>query len=291
MLTKQHPYAGGGWRGDPASLDRLLTEFLERHQSLPDPAPQYEMNSVHGHPIAFRHRAGAGPQVLFIGGFRSAMSGIKARWLDFLAAQWGFGFTRFDPLGHGETGGDFLAGDISVWRDDALTMLDRVAQGQAILIGSSMGGWLMTLLALRRPERLAGLIGIASAPDFTQRIEAALTAERRAALARDGVFFRPSAYGAPDPISARLLASGRENLVLDRAHSIHVPIRLLHGTQDADVPYDCSLALAQKLTSPDLRLLLLAGGDHRLSHSRDLVALAQTLAEVGGDSAKNLATL
>lgn len=268
-----------------------MTEFLERHLSLPDPAPEYEVNFVHGHRIAFRHRPGGGPQVLFIGGFRSAMNGIKARWLDFLAAHWGFGFTRFDPLGHGETGGDFLAGDISVWRDDALTILDRVVPGKVILIGSSMGGWLMTLLAVRRPERLAGLIGIAAAPDFTQRIDAALTPEHRAALGRDGVFYRPSAYGAPDPISARLLASGRENLVLDRQHLLNVPIRLLHGTEDADVPYDCSLNLAQSLKSPDLRIILLAGGDHRLSHSRDIRVLAQTLAEVGADSIKNLAPL
>ncbi|KJV10372.1 hypothetical protein VZ95_05365 [Elstera litoralis] len=264
---------------------------MARDQSLPDSVPAYEVNSAYGHRVAYRHRpavAANRPGILFIGGFRSAMVGIKARWLDHLAAAWGLGYTRFDPLGHGETGGPFAQGDISTWRADTLTVLDKVTQGPQILIGSSMGGWLMTLAALARPARVAGLIGIAAAPDFTARlIEPRLTPALRAALDRDGVCYRPSAYGDPDPITAHLLADGRKNLVLDRAHPMPVPVRLLHGTEDADVPYDCSLALAQSLKSPDLRVTLLKGGDHRLSHSRDLAVLAQTLAELMSESLQN----
>lgn len=283
--------ANGGPQIDPERIDPLLADFLTRDQSLPDSAPAYEVNSVYGHRVAYRHRpavAANRPGILFIGGFRSAMVGLKARWLDSLAAAWGLGYTRFDPLGHGETGGPFEAGDISTWRADTLTILDKVTQGPQILIGSSMGAWLMTLAALARPARLAGLIGIAAAPDFTARlIEPRLTPALRAALEEDGVFYRPSPYGDPDPITAQLLIDGRKNLVLESAHPMPVPVRLLHGTEDADVPYDCSLALAQSLKSPDLRLTLLKGGDHRLSHARDLAVLAQTLAELIPESLKN----
>ncbi len=293
MINDSNPYtgsAGGGVEFNPAILDRLLAEFLARDQSLPDLRPAYEVNFTYGHRIAYRHRpalAGNLPGILFIGGFRSAMRGVKARWLDHLAAAWGLGYTRFDPLGHGETGGAFLQGDISTWLSDTLTVLDTVTQGPQILIGSSMGGWLMVLTALARLERLAGLIGIAAAPDFTARlIEPRLTSALRDALDRDGVFYRASAYGDPDPITARLLADGRNNLILNRTHTMPVPVRLLHGTEDADVPYEYSLALAQNLKSPDLRVTLLKGADHRLSHSRDLAVLAQTLAEFFGESPK-----
>lgn len=291
MVNDSNPYTSGSLRVDPEGIGRLLADFVARDQSLPDSAPAYEVNSAYAHRVAYRQRPAVAanlPGILFIGGFRSAMVGIKARWLDHLAQAWGFGYTRFDPLGHGETGGPFEQGDISTWLSDTLTILDKVTQGPQILIGSSMGGWLMTLAALARPDRLAGLIGIAAAPDFTARlIEPRLTPALRATLARDGVFFRASAYGDPDPITARLLADGCKNLVLDREHPIPVPVRLLHGTEDADVPYDCSLALAQSLKSPDLRVTLLKGGDHRLSHSRDLTVLAQTLAELTVESLKN----
>ncbi len=293
VVNNSNPYTGDAGRGfvlDPAVLDRLLADFLARGQSLPDSAPAYEVNSTYGHRIAYRHRPALAanlPGILFIGGFRSAMVGIKARWLDHPAAALGLGYTRFDPLGHGETGGTFEQGDISTWLSDTLTVLDKVTQGPQILIGSSMGGWLMTLAALARTERLAGLIGIAAAPDFTARlIEPRLTPALRDVLAKDGVFYRASAYGDPDPITARLLADGQKNLILDGEHEMPVPVRLLHGTEDADVPYDCSLALAQSLKSPDLRVTLLKGGDHRLSHSRDLTVLAQTLAELTSESVK-----
>jgi pimeloyl-ACP methyl ester carboxylesterase len=291
VINDSNPYtgsAGGEVEVYLTILDRLLAEFLARGQSLPDSSPVYEVNSAYGHRIAYRHRpasAGNLPGILFIGGFRSAMSGVKARWLDHLTAAWGLGYTRFDPLGHGETGGPFTQGDISTWLSDTLTVLDKVTQGPQILIGSSMGGWLMVLTALARLERLAGLIGIAAAPDFTARlIEPRLTPALRDALDRDGVFYRASAYGEPDPITARLLADGRKNLILNRTHNMPVPVRLLHGTEDADVPYQYSLALAQSLKSPDLKVTLLKGADHRLSHARNLATLAQTLAEFLGES-------
>ena len=158
-------------------------------------------------------------------------------------------------------------------------MLDALTAGPQVLVGSSMGGWIALLLAARlRPGRVAALIGIAPAPDFTTRIEAGLSAEARAAMARDGVWLRPSACGEPYPIARALLEDGRRHLLLGGPIPVSVPVRLLHGQCDPDVPWQLSLEIAEKLAGEEVAVTLVKDGDHRLSRPQDLDLLCRTLA-------------
>jgi pimeloyl-ACP methyl ester carboxylesterase len=228
--------------------------------------------------LAWCRLAGRGPGVVFLGGFNSDMTGTKAQDLaDFCAAE-GRAFLRFDYSGHGTSGGRFVDGTIGRWAEDAACVLDALTGGPQILVGSSMGGWIALLLALRRPERVAGLVGIAAAPDFTSRITAALEPEARAAIERDGVWHRPSAYGDPYPITRALLQDGERHLLLQGPVPIAVPVRLLHGQQDPDVPWELSLRTAAAITGADVQVMLIKDGDHRLSRPADLLVLRRTLA-------------
>ena len=228
--------------------------------------------------LAWRRRAGRGPGVVFLGGFNSDMTGTKAEDLSAFCAERGQAFLRLDYSGHGASGGRFVEGTIGRWAADAAAVLDALTTGPQILIGSSMGGWISLLLALRRPERLAGLIGIAAAPDFTARIEEELPAEARAAMARDGVWHRPSAYGDSYPIARALLEEGRNHLLLHAPVPIAAPVRLLHGQQDPDVPWELSLRVATAIAGPDVQVVLVKDGDHRLSRPQDLALLRRALA-------------
>jgi pimeloyl-ACP methyl ester carboxylesterase len=228
--------------------------------------------------LAYRRVAGAGPGVMFLGGFNSDMTGTKAEDLAAFCAEQGRAFLRFDYSGHGASGGRFVDGTIGGWLDDATLMLDRMTEGPQILVGSSMGGWISLLLSLRRPQRVAGLIGIAAAPDFTTRIEAALSAEARAEMERNGVWLRPSQYGEPYPIARRLLEEGREHLLLEKPIPLAIPVRLLHGQRDPDVPWQLSLTIAERIAGDDVQVHLVKDGDHRLSTPRDLALLRRTLA-------------
>lgn len=237
-----------------------------------------------GNTIAYCRLPGKGPGVIFLGGFQSDMTGTKASALAAACARTGRAFVRFDYFGHGRSSGAFTDGTIGRWREDALLVLDRLSEGPQILVGSSMGGWIMLLLALARPARIAGLVGVAPAPDFTEKLmwERYSEAVRRT-LREDGLYLEPSAYGdAPYAVSWRLIEEGRQHLLLDRLQPIKLscPVRLLQGTDDQDVPMDYALGLLKKIEAPALTLTLVKGGDHRLSTSADLALLIRTVEDL-----------
>ena len=234
-----------------------------------------------GTELAYARRAGAGPVLVFLPGFRSDMEGTKALALDAWAARNGRAMLRFDYAGHGASGGRFEDGTIGRWADDAVTVLDRLSEGPAVLVGSSMGGWIALLLALRRPERVAGLVGIAAAPDFTETlIWPELSFEQRAALMSEGRILLPSEYGDPTPVTRALIEDGRRHLLLDAPINLQCPVRLLHGQRDPDVPWQVSLLLAERIAGEDVRLHLVKDGDHRLSRPSDLALLETVVAEL-----------
>jgi pimeloyl-ACP methyl ester carboxylesterase len=235
-------------------------------------------------PLAWRRVPGRGPGVVFLGGFHSDMTGAKASHLAAWCAARGRAFLRFDYSGHGASGGRFEDGTIGAWIADALLALDALTEGPQVLVGSSMGGWIALHLALRRPERLAGLIGVAAAPDFTEElIRNRLPPETRGILAREGVWRRPSEYGDPYPITRALIEDGRKHLLLGTPIPIRAPARLLHGMRDADVPWEMSLRLAERLEGEDVRVALVKAGDHRLSGPAELDLLTSTLAPLLGE--------
>ncbi|MFQ5984760.1 MAG: alpha/beta fold hydrolase, partial [Alphaproteobacteria bacterium] len=224
-----------------------------------------------GHRLAYRVTAGASPGVVFLGGFMSDMTGTKATHLEAFFRARGHAFVRFDYLGHGASSGRFEEGTIGRWAEDAVAVLDHLTRGPQVLVGSSMGGWLMLLVALARPERVVGLIGVAAAPDFTETMAAALDREARAALERDGVLSLPSAYAdEPYTVTRRLIEEGREHLLLREPIPITCPVHLIQGMRDQDVPWETALTLAERLRSEDVVVTLVKDGDHRLSRPEDL---------------------
>jgi pimeloyl-ACP methyl ester carboxylesterase len=210
------------------------------------------------------------------------MSGTKATFLDAFCAARGLAYLRFDYSGHGASSGRFEDGTIGGWAEDATDVIDRVADGPLILVGSSMGGWIMLLAALARPGRVAGLVGVAPAPDFTEAlIWNRLKDDERHRLLRDGRLEMPSDYAeTPTIITRTLIEEGRRHLLLSAPIGIRCPVRLLHGMADPDVPHLLSLDLAQRLTSEDVRVTLIKNGDHRLSRAEDLALLGATIEEL-----------
>ena len=241
-----------------------------------------------GHEIAFRRQDGRGPGVIFLGGFNSAMTGIKASWLAERGRAEGRAFLRFDGFGHGESTGRVADGTVGRWKADALAAIDELTEGPQLLVGSSMGVWIASLAAEARPGRVVGLVGIAGAPDFTREvIEPSLPPEARKALETEGVWLRPSAYGPePYPISRKALAEAAAHFVLPRRLRLGVPIRLLHGTADADVPFDLSLRLARAIDGPDTTVTLVPGGDHRLSAEADLALIGRAVDQLLASAAR-----
>jgi pimeloyl-ACP methyl ester carboxylesterase len=222
------------------------------------------------------------PEVLFLGGFKSDMTGTKATYLQELCQNRNQTFTRFDYFGHGLSSGEFTQGTIGCWLEDTLAMIDEITEGPLVLIGSSMGGWLMILAALARPQRMHSLIGIASAPDFTEElIWASLTDSQRLAFLSQGIVQTPSQYENQGfPITLQLVEEGRSHLVLRKELLIPCPVHLIHGNADRDVPSELSLRLAQKIESPEVTLTLIKDGDHRLNTPLALGRLASLLNEV-----------
>ena len=229
--------------------------------------------------LAYLRTPGSAPTVVFLPGFRSDMQGAKAAEVAGLCAARGTACLRLDYAGHGASGGRFEDGTVGGWAEDALHLVDRLTEGPLVLVGSSMGGWIALLTALARPGRVAGLVGLAAAPDFTERLmwNAMLPAER-AELLREGVVFASSEYGAPLPITRALIEDGRRHLLLDAPIPLACPVRLLHGQLDRDVPWETSLRLSERLASPDVQVTLVKDGDHRLSRPADLALLRQALA-------------
>lgn len=252
-----------------------------RTSSVNDPASGVarRLDMGEGVELAYHHTPGASPGVVFCGGFASDMTGTKAIELEAHVTGRGHQFTRFDYQGHGQSSGKFEDGTIGTWHRDALAILDRVTEGPQILVGSSMGGWVMTLLALARPERLAGLIGIAAAPDFTEDLMwAEFDQDARRALLETGRHLEPSEYSdTPTPITLNLIEDGRQHLVLRGPLPIQCPVRLLHGMRDPDVPYRLAVTLAERIDGDDVQILMIKDGDHRLSTERDLALLRRTV--------------
>jgi pimeloyl-ACP methyl ester carboxylesterase len=235
-----------------------------------------------GETMACYRSAGRSPGVIFLGGCMSDMSGIKATTLEHWCRTQGQAFVRFDYLGHGESSGSFEQGTIGRWSEDAIAVVDQLSEGPQILVGSSMGGWIMLLTALARPGRIAGLLGIAAAPDFTERLlTVKLNEAERKQLQSAGVVYQPSAYSdKPYAITRLLIEEGNQHLLLQADIPLSCPVRLLHAMNDVDVPWQNSLKLAEQLSSDDVRLILLKDGEHRLSREQDLQILISTLAEL-----------
>jgi pimeloyl-ACP methyl ester carboxylesterase len=236
-----------------------------------------------GTELAWIRIAGAEPTVVFLPGFRSEMTGDKATALAAFCATQCIGMLRFDYSGHGASSGAFTDGTISAWAADALAAIDALTTGKLILVGSSMGGWIALLAAVARPDRVAALVGIAAAPDFTQRLMwDSMAPAERATLRRDGVLQVPSQYGEPTPITLRLIEDGANHLLLGGPIPIRCPVRLLHGQADPDVPWELALRIAERVESPDTRVTLVKDGDHRLSRPQDLTLLRQTVSALLG---------
>ena len=244
-----------------------------------DPGPPLFLTRDAGTRIACHSTPGKAPGVMFLGGFKSDMTGTKATALEAHCRAAGRAFVRFDYAGHGESSGRFEEGTIGRWAADAIAVLDGVAQGPQVLVGSSMGGWIMLLAALARPGRVAGLVGVAAAPDFTEDLMwARLSEEARGRLMAAGIYHNPSEHGEdPYPITRALIEEGREHLLLRGAIGIDCPVRLIHGMADGDVPWEVSLRLCEALRSGDVSLALVKGGDHRLSGPGDIERLTATI--------------
>lgn len=248
--------------------------------------PDY-LDTPQGRRIAYHRTDGTGPGIVFLGGFRSDMEGTKAVHLEEWSRCSGRAFLRFDYSGHGSSSGDFLDGAIGDWAEDAMAAIGALTAGPQILVGSSMGGWIALLVAMAMPDRVAGLVGIAAAPDFTEDgMWAGFSATEREALLENGRVEQPSDYSdEPYVITRRLIEEGRNRLVLRDPLPLPVPVRLLQGTADTDVDVSVALRLLDHAEGDDIRLTLVKGADHRFS-TPDCLALIETaigeVIETGG---------
>ena len=233
-----------------------------------------------GRRIAYHLTDGCGPTVVFLGGFKSDMGGTKAVHLEAWAKDQGRAFLRFDYSGHGQSSEAFTGGCIGDWFEDAVAALELVA-GPLVLVGSSMGGWISLLVARHMPARIAGMVTIAAAPDFTEdSMWAGFDDAQKTALAAQGQVALPSDYGDPYIITQRLITEGRSRLVLRDPLSLPFPVRFLQGTADADVDMTVALRLLEHATGSDMRLTLVDGADHRFSDNACLDLITASVAEI-----------
>ena len=236
-----------------------------------------------GTSIAYRRILGKSPGVVFLHGYRSDMEGGKAQALEATCRNLGHAFLRFDGFGHGASSGDVEMGTIGRWADDAAAVLDALTEGPQVLVGSSMGGWVALLAALRRPEKVAALVGIAAAPDFTEDLMwDKFTPEQQQEMLNTGSVTLPNCVDPAHPwrIAHSLIQDGRNHLLLRSAITLHCPVRLIQGQKDADVPWLTAVKLADRLESDDVQITLIKDGDHRLSRPQDLERLCQTVSEI-----------
>jgi len=239
-----------------------------------------------GATIAYHRTEGRGPGgstgIVFLPGFRSDMEGGKALAVEAWCRQVGRAFLRFDYTGHGQSSGAFEAGTIGQWASDAAYAIATLTTGPQVLVGSSMGGWIMMLVAKALPTQITGLVGIAPAPDFTEDLMMADPPQQMVdALAQDGVWYEPSEYSdVPTPITKALIDDGRRHLVLRGPFPFSGPVRIIQGLQDPDVPWQHALKVAEAFSGDDVEVRLVKSGDHRLSEPQDIERLCQTIGEV-----------
>jgi len=229
--------------------------------------------------IAYRSYDGRSPGVMFLGGFRSDIEGKKACSLELHCKAVGRSFVKFDYMGHGSSSGDFNEGTIGSWTDDATAVLDQVAKGPQVLVGSSMGGWISLLCALARPKEIYGIVGVASAPDFTEDlIWNQLSESQQEEIYKEGILHLNSEYSEePYVITRDLIEEGRKHLLLDSDISLRCPLRLIHGMKDLDVPWSYSEKLLDSFEGENVNLTLVKDGDHRLSRPQDIKLLIDTV--------------
>jgi pimeloyl-ACP methyl ester carboxylesterase len=226
---------------------------------------------------------GAGlPTVIFLGGFRSDMTGTKATFLEQQCRARGQGYIRFDYSGHGASSGDFSKLNLSAWKNDALAILDKLTKGSVIMVGSSMGGWIALLIALESSEKVAGLVGIAAAADFTRDMQKALSDEQKQQLQSEGFVDIPSEY-SPEPyrVSKDLLDDGDRHSILDGDNVMTIPVRLIQGMKDSDVPWQTAFRIRNAI-SGDVEVILIESGDHRLSRPEDLALIDRQVLKLSG---------
>ena len=231
--------------------------------------------------IAHRHTAGAGPTIVFLPGYMSDMAGSKAIATFDWARTQGHGCLALDYSGCGASDGAFADGTLSRWRSEVCALIAALCPGPVVLVGSSMGGWLMLLVALELGSKVAGLIGIAAAPDFT---EWGYTAAQKAQLAAGHTILEPNPYGPqPTPTHACFWSDGQAHLLLGAEIPLTCPVRLIHGQADADVPWNTALRLAEVLRSDDVQVTLVKDGDHRLSRHADIALFLREVAALMAD--------
>ena len=243
--------------------------------------PALSYLDVSGTRIAYRLRQGGSPTLVFLAGYASDMEGTKALALDAFAEAQGLAILRFDYSGTGSSDGEFEEGTLAGWLDEALYMIDNLVDGPIVLVGSSMGGWIALLAARARPERTAGVVGIAAAPDFT---DWGYSHAEKQALRDEGRLERPNPYGPePSVTSLRFWQSGEALRLLDAPIPVDCPVRLVHGDADADVPFAVPLRTMEKLRSADVQLNIVKGGGHRLSERNEIEAILRSVAALSGE--------
>ena len=242
------------------------------------------VNNLEGDSLAYMFQNGISPCVVFLGGYRSDMTGTKAEYLADWCRREGQSMLRLDYSGHGLSEGCFDAGSISKWTRDALVVIHAATATSLILVGSSMGGWIMLKVALVLGQRVKAMIGIAAAPDFTRRLfRHELTPNQREVLDRDGRIVLESEYDSDGyPLTRVFIQDGEENLLLDQSIEVDCPVRLLHGMQDQVVPWETTTRLSQALAGGDVQIRLIKDGDHRLSDPSQLELLRDTVSDTLG---------
>lgn len=236
-----------------------------------------------GERLAWRRVAGEGPTVVWVGGWRSDMGGTKAQALAAAAAEQGWDYLRYDHFAHGESSGAWTQATIARWREDLIALLDELTEGPVVLVGSSMGGWVSTLAAVARPERLGALVLIAPAPDFAHALMwPKLPDQARQEILRDGAHTVTDGFDGPYQLTRVFFDEARDWTLLDGPVEVTAPVRILQGARDEDVPWRHALALAEALTGEDVVFTLVKDGDHRLSRPQDLARLVATVAEARG---------
>lgn len=274
-------------------VSRLLYRSHPKHKMVGAMSPSFLDRG--SHQLAFEQTAGDGPTLVWLGGFRSDMTGSKAMKVEEYAKERGQACLRFDYAGHGQSTGDFADGTIGSWRDDAAAVIEAKASGDTILVGSSMGGWIGLLLAIDedkrakaegRASRIKSLVLIAPAPDFTQALMwPKFSDAERDTILSDGRLVQPSPYD-PEPtiITRDLIEEGKNHLILDGLIETACPVRILQGVADPDVPHTHALKLMDALAGEDVVMTLIKDGDHRLSRDEDLATLVRVLDALPGQT-------